>query len=98
MVAPAADLRLLETTLQQLPVGVLVCDAAGRVLLRNQQLSRIWRREVDWSQLAQAAPGELAIVRGDGTDAWVLVGAVALDGARLVTFEDITEHKRAERR
>ena len=38
-----AERRILDTILQQLPVGVIVADASGRLVFGNSEVERIWR-------------------------------------------------------
>ena len=80
----------LRTILEQLPVGVIIVDAASReTLLANAQAKQIWRYET----LPQPSPAEMRRYQGffaDGRpyhdDEWPLIRA-------LTTGETITEEE-----
>ena len=98
--------RLLQTTLDNIGVGVIVIDADGRVSARNAELMRLLpeaAREAEPVTLGEeiklARLGRpFLFERPLGIADAVLVRGVALPGERfLITLLDVTEARRAER-
>ncbi len=81
----AAERARLEAVLRQAPVGVVIRDAGGRLLLVNEAMRRIWRR--DERPEAMAFPA----ARPDGTPfaphEWPLARAIA--SGEIVAAEDV---------
>ncbi|MFL5681084.1 MAG: PAS domain S-box protein, partial [Chloroflexota bacterium] len=71
----------LETVLRQMPAGVLICDADGRLVLSNAQATEIWREPIEPGR-SIAEYLEYVAYRPDGDryeiDEWPLARALRL--------------------
>ena len=70
----------LEAVIQQLPAGVVIADADGRLLMSNSEASGIWRGPILVDRLMPTSD-EYAAFRADGSrygsDEWPLARALA---------------------
>ena len=129
-----SERAMFKAVLKQMPAGILIADADGKVLLGNDQMKGLWRiqslpaagiqeyhqeymcyhpdgrpyaleerplaRSVFRGEVVQGE--EMHIRRGDRSRGIVMASSAPMKDARgmviggVVTFYDITEHKRTE--
>ncbi|HET7648355.1 MAG TPA: PAS domain S-box protein [Gaiellaceae bacterium] len=90
------SLAQLEAVIAQLPLGVIIADGAGRLVMRNDEVERIWQRPVE-SGKPLSEYGSFSRVRGDGTpvttDEWPLQRAL---GQGEVVIGERQDFRRAD--
>ena len=63
-----AERARLQAVVDQLPEGILLFDAAGRLTMANRSAAEILGGPVDRGAMLQGLPGRLGLLRGDGRD------------------------------
>jgi PAS domain S-box-containing protein len=58
----------LQAVVDQLPEGILLFDAAGRLTMANRSASEILGGQIDRGAMLQGLPGRLGLLRADGRD------------------------------
>lgn len=94
--------RKFRSLFMELPVGVVLMDADGRILESNPTIREIFRQPADDRFIGELhrdladvrkTQGEFMIRQGDR---WIRVLIRRIDGGSLGIFEDLTDIKRSE--
>jgi len=93
--------KKFRSLFMELPVGVVLMDADGRILESNPTIREIFRQPAD-NRFIGELHGDLAAVRKTQEfmirqgDRWIRVLIRRIDGGSLGIFEDLTDIKRSE--